>query len=83
MNQLAEVLRRERLVEINAEPRDRAALEAAYGPIWSPDELSRDYIVEGFLAPYVVVARKQDHLRGSLEFQHCPRYYFNFVPHAP
>ncbi len=30
------------------------------------------------LAPYVVVRRKSDGQKGSLEFQHHPRYYFRF-----
>ena len=82
MNKLAEVLRRERLIAINADPCDRAALEATYGQVWSPDELTRDFVVEGFLAPCVVAVRKLDHQRGSLEFQHHPRFYFAFVPDA-
>lgn len=83
MYELAEALRRQRLIEINVESRDRAALEATYGQVWSPDELTRDFVVEGFLAPYVVVVRKQDHQRGSLEFQRQPRYYMNFVAYQP
>ncbi len=80
MNDLAELLRRQRLIEINAEPGSREVLEAAYGQVWDPQELARDFIVEGFLAPYVVVVRKHDNQRGSLEFRHHPRFYVNFVP---
>jgi hypothetical protein len=36
--------------------------------------------VTGFAAPYVVVTRRADGQGGSLEFQHRPRFYFNFVP---
>jgi hypothetical protein len=32
----------------------------------------------GFAAPYVVVRRKSDGVKGSLEFTHHPRVYFNF-----
>ena len=32
----------------------------------------------GFVAPLIVVRRKSDGVRGSLEFQHDPRLYFNF-----
>ena len=35
--------------------------------------------VIGFMAPLVVVRRKADGVKGSLEFQHQPRFYFNFV----
>ena len=30
--------------------------------------------------PFVVVRRKSDGVKGSLEFQHNPRYYFSFSP---
>ena len=73
-----EPIRRKRLAEINAEPGSREALEAEYGQVWTTTELSEDFEVLGFLAPYVVVRRKCDSVKGSLEFQHQPRFYFNF-----
>jgi hypothetical protein len=33
------------------------------------------------MAPLVVVRRKPDGVKGSLEFQHNPRLYFTFRPH--
>ena len=82
MNDPTEALRRERLVEINAEPGSRAALEAQYGQVFDTDELSEHFEVVGFMAPLVVVRRKSDGQKGSLEFQHGPpRLYFNFEPH--
>jgi hypothetical protein len=76
----AEVLRKQRLVEINsnAEP-ERAGLEAKYGQVWNTQQLSEDFSVMGFGAPFVVVKRKSDGVVGSLEFQHHPRFYFNFA----
>ena len=44
-------------------------------------QLSQDFTVEGFAAPYVVVRRKSDGQRGTLMFQHSPRFYFGFEPH--
>ena len=82
MNDPTEAIRRERLAEINAEPGSRQALEVRYGQVWDTQELSRDFEVEGFMAPLVVVRRKADGQRGSLEFQHQPRFYFNFSPHS-
>ena len=76
----AEAARRERLAEINAAAAGREALEARHGQVWDTQELTRDYEVVGFAAPYVVVRRRADGLRGSLEFQHAPRFYFNFEP---
>ena len=74
-----ERLRRERLAALNVTPADRKALEAQYGPVWDPGELRRDFIVMGFLAPYVEVRRRTDDALGSLEFQHHPRLYFNWL----
>ena len=82
MNDPTEAARRERLAEINAEPGSREALEAQYGQVWNTQQLAQDFEVIGFLAPLVVVRRKADGMKGSLEFQHGPpRLYFNFKPH--
>ncbi len=76
-----ETIRRERIVEINTEPGSRAALEAQYGQVWTTDELADQFEAIGFMAPFVVVRRRSDGVKGSLEFQHSPRFYFNFQPH--
>ncbi|MBN9519370.1 hypothetical protein J0H58_12745 [bacterium] len=81
MRDPTEAARRQRLAEINGQSCDRAALEARYGRVWDTRELAQDYLVIGFAAPLVVVRRKADGVRGSLEFQHQPRYYFHFQPH--
>jgi hypothetical protein len=81
MNDPTETIRRQRLAEINAEPGSRAALEAQHGKVWSTDELSEEFEVLGFMAPLVGVRRRSDGRKGSLEFQHNPRFYFNFQPH--
>lgn len=78
MDDPSEQPRRQRLAEIDAEPHDRAALETAHGQVWDTDELRRDFEVIGFLAPLVVVRRRADGVKGSLEFQTRPRLYFNF-----
>ena len=79
MTDETEPIRRQRLAEINTEPGSREALEAEYGQVWDAGQLTEDFEVLGFLAPYVVVRRKSDGVKGSLEFQHQPRLYFNFV----
>jgi hypothetical protein len=80
MTDPTEDLRRERLAEINAAPGSRQALEAQYGKVWDTQQLAEDFEIIGFLAPLVVVRRKSDGVKGSLEFQHQPRFYFNFAP---
>ena len=78
MTDPTEAIRRQRLAEINAEPGSREALESQHGQVWDTQELRRDFQVLGFAAPLVVVRRKSDGVRGSLEFQHQPRFYFSF-----
>ena len=74
-----EILRRQRAAEINAHPTARQTLEKTHGQVWSTDELSKDFEVLGFAAPYVIVRRRSDGVKGSLEFQHDPRFYFNWT----
>ena len=73
-----EVVRREMLMEINAEPGSREALEAERGQVWNPRELGQDFEVLGFASPIVAVRRRSDGTKGSLMFQHWPRFYFDF-----
>ena len=47
---------------------------------WNTAELQEDFEVIGFVAPYVLVKRKSDSVRGVLEFTHAPRLYFDFQP---
>jgi hypothetical protein len=78
MNDPTEGIRREMVAEINAAPGSREYLEAKHGKVWDTSELQRDFEVLGFLAPCVVVRRRSDSVRGSLMFQHDPRFYFKF-----
>lgn len=48
------------------------------GQTWDTAQLQEDFTVEGFSAPFVVVRRKSDGKRGTLEFKHSPRIYFDF-----
>ena len=78
MSDPTEAIRRQRIVELNQGDTTRAELEERYGEVWSTDEMTKDFDALGFMAPYIVVRRKADGVRGSLEFRHSPRYYFNF-----
>ena len=78
MHDPTETIRREQVIEINAEPGSREALEAEHGQVWNTEQLQQDFSVQGFLAPYISVRRKSDGVRGSLKFQHDPRFYFGF-----
>ena len=65
---------------ISFDPSSREYLEQKYGKVWNTAQLKRDFEVDGFMAPYVQVRRREDGAVGSLMFQHSPRYYFNFEP---
>jgi hypothetical protein len=75
-----ESIRRGMCAEINATAGPRAELEAKHGQVWDTDEMCRDFQALGFMAPFVVVRRRSDGVRGSLMFQHSPRFYFGFQP---
>lgn len=79
MSDPTEPMRREMTFEINSNPGERAALEAKHGQVWDSVQLGKDFEVIGFGAPFVVVKRKSDGKKGSLEFQHSPRYYYGFT----
>ena len=73
-----EEFRRGLVAVLNSNKTDRQVLEEWYGEVWDTDELQRDFIVQAFYAPFVIVTRRKDGVRGSLMFQDHPRYYFKF-----
>lgn len=80
MSDQTETIRRQQVAEINSDPGSRANLEAKHGEVYDTSELQDAFSVLGFLAPYVVVQRKSDGAKGSMQFQHSPRFYFGFQP---
>jgi hypothetical protein len=81
MTDQTESIRKEMVAEFNAQPGSREYLEAKHGQVWDTSELSDDFDVIGFMAPVVAVIRKSDGQKGSLFFQHSPRFYFGFELH--
>jgi hypothetical protein len=73
-----EGLRREMVKVLNAAPGSREDLENRYGQVWSTDEMCAEFQALGFAAPFIMVRRQSDSVRGSLMFQHDPRFYFDF-----
>ena len=73
MSDNTESLRRE-MIETNQPYVDLARADKT----WDTQELTNDFEVLGFMAPFVVVKRRSDGVKGSLEFTHNPRRYFNF-----
>lgn len=80
MFDLTENIRRQMVAEINAEAGSRDFLEAKHGKVWSTSELQEEFEALGFMAPIIVVRRRSDRVKGSLTFQHSPRFYFDFKP---
>jgi hypothetical protein len=79
MYDATEQIRMEMTAEINIRHADRDALEKEHGQVWDTQQLKRDFTVRGFAAPFVIVARASDGKRGSLLFQHDPRFYWGFT----
>jgi len=77
---MRETARMSGVERINLVPGSRESLEAKYGQVWDTDELQCDYSPLGFAAPYIIVRRKSDSMKGTLTFQHNPRFYFDFQP---
>lgn len=50
-----------------------------YGEVWNTESLGEEFEVMGLMAPFVVVKRKADGVKGSLEFINSPKLYFHWV----
>jgi|TARA_R100000458_G_scaffold58970_2_gene68255 hypothetical protein len=73
-----EPIRRSMVHALNTNAGQRATLEETWGRVWTTSELTSEFDVIAFLAPYVKVVRHSDGQTGTLMFQHHPRYYFDF-----
>lgn len=81
-----ESFRRSEVNRINSEvvssneDAERARLESLHGKnnVWDTQQVRDQFEVLSFAAPYCSVRRKSDGKKGLLEFQHSPRFYFNF-----
>ncbi len=80
MSDPTESIRRKMVAEINAQPGSRESLEAQHGQVWDTVQMQADFEALGFMAPFIVVRRKADGKKGSMTFQHNPRFYFGFQP---
>ncbi len=65
-------------VESHDQDEERKRLEAIHGQVWETTELTQDFEVIGFMAPFVVVEEKATGKKGTMMFQHYPRLYFNW-----
>ena len=80
MKDKTEQARRVMVAEINRDPGGPMELAEKHGVIYAMDKLRQSFEVIEFSAPFVSVRRRCDGVKGTLEFQHWPRYYYDFVP---
>ena len=45
---------------------------------YTTKQLLKDFEVLQFMAPYVYVIRKKDRKKGTLQFNHSPRIFYDF-----
>ena len=67
-------------VESNNPMAEAKRLKAIHGVnnVWGSKEFQKKFEVRGFTAPFCGVVRRTDRAKGIVEFQHWPRFYFNF-----
>lgn len=71
-------LLRMNLIALGVPEAELEAVQATGGQTWDTDQLRADYEVLGFMAPFVVVKRRADGVKGTLMFTHHPRFYYGF-----
>lgn len=76
---MSESAERERMISSGQVDKDLAVAEQT----WTTDEMTAEFAVVGFAAPYVVVKRRSDGVLGTLEFKHSPRVYFGWQEDKP
>ena len=61
---------------------EKNELEEQYGEgnVMDTNEATEKYEFEGFMAPFAVVIDRETRVKGTLTFQHMPRFYFDFCP---
>ncbi len=85
MTDRTETIRREMVSDINHsiesdnKDAERIRLESEHGQVWDTVELSADFTVQGFMAPFIVCIEKKTDIKGTMMFQHNPRFYFGWA----
>lgn len=63
---------------VSAETATRKALETKYGKVWNTEEPNEQFEQTGSMGLVILVRRRLDGRKGSMEFNHSPRFYFHF-----
>ena len=56
---------------------ERQRLESKVGQVWDTNELTSDFSIDSFMAPFCFGRRKADNAKVSILFQHSPRFYYS------
>lgn len=75
-----EAIRKQMVTELNSADNTKAELEAKHGKVWTTSEMQEEFDALGFMAPFIIVRKRDTGERGSLLFTHSPRFYFSFQP---
>lgn len=73
-----EAIRREMVADINNQPHTREEFKELGVKVWDTSELTKEFEVIGFMAPFCVAKRKDTGARGTFMFQDTPRLYFEW-----
>ena len=52
------------------------------GDVYDHIEVRDVFTFHSFMAPLAIVTRNSDGAKGSIEFIHHPRFYFNFIANS-
>lgn len=89
MQDNTENIRRDLVQNINAQvaedtteaaERKRLETEHGIGNVWDTSELTKKFEVQSFLAPFCLVIGRESGQKGTVMFQHYPRFYFDWKP---
>ncbi len=80
MTDPTEDIRKLMVVDLNSKEATKAELEQKHGRVWTTEEMRDEFEPLGFMAPLIVVRKRDTNERGSLMFTHSPRFYFSWQP---
>jgi hypothetical protein len=63
-------------------PEELEGRVAAGEQVWDTEAMRAEFEAVGFMAPFVVVRRRSDGVKGTLMFTHSPRWYFGWQADA-
>jgi len=56
------------------------AIQDEGGECWTTDEVTAEFEILGFMAPFVTAVRRATKEKGTLAFIHRPRIYYGWHP---